>query len=70
MSVVFTAAGKEVAKVQRTGQPVSVTDDDSNGWEDLLSQELELSLHFGDKEYTVTMSRSEYWRMVNDGVMK
>lgn len=70
MSVVFTVDGKEVARIRRTGQPVDVTNDDSKGWEELLPQDLELSLHFGDKAYTVTMSRSEYQRMVDDGVIK
>ena len=70
MAKVLTVNGEEVARIKPTGQAVSVTDDDSEGWKDLLPQEIEMSLHFGDKEYTVTMSRSEYYRMVDDGVMK
>ena len=69
MRFVFTVDGKEVATVRRTEQAADITDDDSKGWEDLLPQDVELSLHCGGKEYTVTMSRSEYQRMIDDGVI-
>ena len=68
MTKVLTINGEEVLEVKPTGRAVSVTDDDSEGWEDLLPKEVELSLHFGDKAYSVIMNRAEYWRMVRDGV--
>ena len=70
MTKVLTINGEEVLEVKPTKQAVSVTDDDSEGWKDFLPKEVELSLCFGDKAYSVTMSRAEYWRMVRDGVMK
>ena len=47
----------------------NVSDDDSEGWKSLLDEPIELALHFGGKAYTVTISREEYQRMVDDGVV-
>ena len=52
----------------RETRQINVTDDDGDFFKNLPG--IEMRLHVGDKEYTVTMSWSEYQRMVDDGVMK
>ena len=65
----ITKNGEELATfgVRETKQ-ISVTDDDGDFFGNL--PDIEMQLHIGDKEYAVTMSWSEYQRMVDDGVMK
>lgn len=45
-----------------------LTSDDPEGWRDMQSYEIELDI--GGNTYRATISRSEYQRMVDDGVMK
>ena len=62
--------GEEVFKRDLTDGPVDITDDDSQGFESLERMPIEMTLHFGEKSYTVHMDRHEYHRMVDDGVAK
>ena len=67
---VLTINGDEVLTLDDLGQSVDVTCDDSDGLECLLPKDLDMTLHFGDKVYTVSITKEEYQRMVDDGVMK
>ena len=64
----ITKNGEELATLgARETKQISVTDDDGNFFKNLPG--IEMRLHIGDKEYAVTMSWSEYQRMVEDGVI-
>ena len=69
MTKVLTINGEKIATlgVSETRQ-INVTDDDEDFFRNFPG--VEMQLHFGDNQYSVTMSLSEYQRMVDDGVMK
>lgn len=61
----------EIPKLGVKGsERVSVTEDDSDGWRSLLPKGYEVEWHVGENVYKGTISREEFQRMIDDGVMK
>ena len=66
---ILSIDGKEVARFPvRETKKVNIVDDDGDFFKKLPGAELEI--HIGDKSYVATISRAEYQRMIDDGVVK
>ena len=66
---ILSIDGEEVARFPiRETKTVNIVDDDGDFFKKLPGAEMEL--HIGNKSYVATISRAEYQRMIDDGVMK
>ena len=51
-------------------RPFDVGSDDPGGWKPLRSDPVEMIIIADSHEYTAYISREDYWRMIDDGLVE